>query len=129
MTRQLDETADEFALRVSQTMSRTANVVLTNYTSHDVVELTKRHVREQRLRSQSSAQSTNLSRKHNSCYRYPDIIASQLDEMAMRIKETFPHVTLHAIRADLGENNVLLQLYQLSCRTFKKHANNRQSNT
>ncbi|WKY02229.1 hypothetical protein Q1695_015893 [Nippostrongylus brasiliensis] len=86
MQKREQETADEFALRVESSIAEHLGIVVTNLTHADAVEAAKRHIR-------SRAAPPPVKRKV--------LDTRVLDDMAMRIKQSYPAVDLLDIRMDL----------------------------
>ncbi|VDL64262.1 unnamed protein product [Nippostrongylus brasiliensis] len=93
MQKREQETADEFALRVESSIAEHLGIVVTNLTHADAVEAAKRHIRSRAAPPPVKVRFLVFSRKV--------LDTRVLDDMAMRIKQSYPAVDLLDIRMDL----------------------------
>ncbi|KAI0225286.1 Ancient ubiquitous protein 1 [Lamellibrachia satsuma] len=101
MSQDEDETVEEFAQRVQQTMSEALNIKATAHTSSDKVEYAKQilFVQPQTAIGQSNEYSTNAPQRANSS---SSSSSSNNDLMVRQVQEVLPHVPQDAIRKDLA---------------------------
>ncbi|KAK2190287.1 hypothetical protein NP493_79g03062 [Ridgeia piscesae] len=94
MSQDEDETVEEFAQRVQQTMAKALNIEATAHTSSDKVEYAKQilFIQPQTAAGQSSQYSPDS----------PPGGSSSSDLMIRQVQEVLPHVPQDAIRKDLA---------------------------
>ncbi|CAI5444448.1 unnamed protein product [Caenorhabditis angaria] len=96
LTRNEDESIDEFALRTAQTIATHLKIEVSNFEPRDVAEATKRWKRDQFERRNQAGNSLSSGSSGNRLQN-----DRQLDECAMRIKQSHPSFHLSLIREDL----------------------------
>ncbi|TKR75692.1 hypothetical protein L596_016946 [Steinernema carpocapsae] len=94
---QVEESVEEYTSRVAKIMAEHAGFVATNLTSEDVVDAAKQRM-EQLEREREEREVAATSKAHRSSGKISNF---QLDEWAMKIKQTNPQIRIHAIRDDL----------------------------
>jgi len=92
LRRRVDESVETFTERAANTMASALGIRTSSFTGQDVVEAAKRHLVDRSV-AQSSA----------------NLAPGQLDAATMRLKQTYPSCSLHAIRLDLERTKNVLQ--------------------
>uniref|UniRef100_A0A0N5ABZ0 CUE domain-containing protein n=1 Tax=Syphacia muris TaxID=451379 RepID=A0A0N5ABZ0_9BILA len=96
------ETADSFAKRVADVMASQLGIAATSLTFNDAVDEAKRHLQNRRrLAERATLALNNTVSSRSFLNRNAKPSSAHLDNIAMRIKQAFPSLSLMAIRDDL----------------------------
>uniref|UniRef100_A0A1I8AKD0 CUE domain-containing protein n=1 Tax=Steinernema glaseri TaxID=37863 RepID=A0A1I8AKD0_9BILA len=94
----VDETVEEYTNRVVKAMAEYSGFAATNLTCEDVVDAAyQRQAQLDREREERELAASNKFQRKNG-----KVSGMQLDEWAMRVKQSFPQIRIHAIREDLS---------------------------